>query len=95
MPLISPSSPQHDQVISEGDLVFAQKKEAASSSLFFQLKMRSFNGLLLVTQPHRAEGAGCCVTVLQHFCTAYTINHSGEINYSHPLGTNSQVEEED
>lgn len=48
-----------------------------------------------VTQAHRAGGAECCVTVLQQFCTAYTINHSGEINYSHPLGTESRVEEED
>lgn len=49
-----------------------------------------------MTQAHGAEGpAVLCHCAPEQSCSAYTINHSGEINYSHPLGTNSQVEEED
>lgn len=69
------------------------RKKEAESLLFFQVGNEEF--LMDVTQAHGAEGPECCVTVLQQLCTAYTVNHSGEINYSHPLGTESQVEEED
>lgn len=88
MPLISPSSASAWPSHLWGWFTVAQKKKAASL-LFFQLKMRSFKGLLPVTQqPSHAgqEGPVGCVTVLQQLCAAYTINHSGEINYSHGAG---------